>query len=336
MTLEEFKTTYQKVDVIEYKNFVLKTIPNPKVSVRITTYQHANFIRESIDSVLMQKTDFPFEIILGDDESSDGTLEVCVEYAIKFPDKIRLFLHKRENNIKLNDRPTHLFQYVYNTFHCRGEYIAAVAGDDRWNDPKALQQQVDFLDKNKEYVISYYDANVINEKGEIVKDSRLIESQKVDLSSDDLYTGNLMVASTRMIRKVPIFNNLPHVICQTINEDTVISSLISHYGKGHYNKNILPASYRVHGQSIWSSISKIAQKKNQLNTFKLLHRFYKKKDKVFILRMAGIHHGLGRLYSKNGDNKESSYHHLLSMFYFFQGRDYKLFFINLIRVFWKK
>ncbi|MDZ7795668.1 MAG: glycosyltransferase [Candidatus Marinimicrobia bacterium] len=65
------------------------------VSVVVVTYQHSNYIKDCLDGILMQKTDFPVEILLGEDASTDGTREICIEYANKYPDKIRLFLHHR-------------------------------------------------------------------------------------------------------------------------------------------------------------------------------------------------------------------------------------------------
>lgn len=67
----------------------------PRVSVRITTYQHLNYIRYAIAWVLMQQKDFSFEIVIVDDESTNGERKICIDYADKYPYKIRLFLHKR-------------------------------------------------------------------------------------------------------------------------------------------------------------------------------------------------------------------------------------------------
>ncbi len=124
-------------------------IPEPVVSCRISTYQHLPYIRQCIEGILMQKTNFPFEIVIGEDESSDGTREICIEYAEKYPDKIRLFLHKRENNIIINGRPTPKFQGTYTMSKCRGKYHAICEGDDYWIDPYKLQKQVDLMEQNE-------------------------------------------------------------------------------------------------------------------------------------------------------------------------------------------
>ena len=78
----------------------------PVISVCVQTYQHKNYIRQCLDSVLSQKTNFPFEIILGEDDSTDGTREICLEYAAKHPDLIRLFLRSEKDKIYIDGRKT--------------------------------------------------------------------------------------------------------------------------------------------------------------------------------------------------------------------------------------
>ena len=90
---EEFFKKYQKVPVVEYKNKVGK---DPLVSVSVIAYQHEKYIKKCLDGILMQKTDFSFEILIGEDDSSDDTRKICIEYAKEYPTMIRLFLHSRK------------------------------------------------------------------------------------------------------------------------------------------------------------------------------------------------------------------------------------------------
>jgi glycosyltransferase involved in cell wall biosynthesis len=68
----------------------------PTVSITVSTYQHVHYIQDCLNGILMQKTSFPIEILLGEDESTDGTRDICIDYAEKYPDKIRLFLRDRK------------------------------------------------------------------------------------------------------------------------------------------------------------------------------------------------------------------------------------------------
>jgi len=148
MTTEEFIARYQRVPVEEYPNRVCDSIPQPLVSCRISTYQQAPYIKQCIEGVLMQKCDFPFEILIGDDESTDGTREICLEYAQKYPHIIRLFLHRREN---INNGLTPgRFQSLYTLSKSRGKYQAICEGDDYWSDPLKLQKQLIYMESNPE------------------------------------------------------------------------------------------------------------------------------------------------------------------------------------------
>ena len=116
---------------------------DPLVSVVVMTYQHATYIRECIDSILSQKTLFPFEIVIGEDGSSDGTREICIEYAEKYLDKIRLFLRDRSlSQFYLPDGHVVRFNSLFTREATRGKYIAVCEGDDYWTDDGKLTAQV--------------------------------------------------------------------------------------------------------------------------------------------------------------------------------------------------
>ena len=117
-----------------------------KVSVLCATYNHEEYLRQTLDSFLNQKTDFPFEVLVNDDASTDSTGDIIREYAAKYPEVIRPF-YQKEN---LYSRRINLYDVVFFPA-CRGEYIAVCEGDDYWNDPEKLQLQVDWLDAHPEY-----------------------------------------------------------------------------------------------------------------------------------------------------------------------------------------
>jgi len=126
-----------------------------KLSVRVITYNHAPFIRQALDSVLAQRADFPYEIVIGEDCSTDGTREIVVEYQRRHPERIRLILSDRNLGGRHN--------FVRTLQACRGEYIALLDGDDYWTSEDKLQRQVDFLERHPGYVICFHDALVVHE-----------------------------------------------------------------------------------------------------------------------------------------------------------------------------
>src|SRR5262245_29671930 len=96
----------------------------PLVSIVTLTYQHAAYIAQCLDSLLAQRTDLPFEILIGEDESTDGTREICERYAREHPDRIRLFLRERKDVVHINGRPTGRFNFIKTLAEVRGKYIA--------------------------------------------------------------------------------------------------------------------------------------------------------------------------------------------------------------------
>ena len=117
-----------------------------KVSVFCTAYNHEPYIAEALESFLRQKTDFPFEILVTDDASTDGTTGIIREYAERYPEVIRFF-HQEKN---LFSQGINLYEEVMYP-NARGEYIAYCEGDDFWDDENKLQLQADFLDAHPEY-----------------------------------------------------------------------------------------------------------------------------------------------------------------------------------------
>ncbi len=121
------------------------------VSVCITTYNHAPYLAQCLDSILNQKTNFNYEIIVGEDNSKDGTRELAIEYANKYPEKIRLFLRRDKDKMIIFGKPTGRFNFLENVRAAKGKYLAFCDGDDYWTSEHKLQKQFDFLEQHPEY-----------------------------------------------------------------------------------------------------------------------------------------------------------------------------------------
>ncbi|MES2411558.1 MAG: glycosyltransferase [Bacteroidota bacterium] len=136
-----------------------------KVSCHVITYNQKNYISQCIDGILMQQTDFTFEIIIGDDNSTDGTREVLIDYQKKYPETIRLNL-RTERGTGIPGK----HNFVSTLEMCKGEYISLCDGDDYWTDPLKLQKQVGFLETNRDYVLCFHQINILKRDGTIVDD----------------------------------------------------------------------------------------------------------------------------------------------------------------------
>ena len=130
----------------------------PLVSVVCTAYNHQAYIKDSLEGFIMQKTNFPFEIIVHDDASTDDTVKIMREYEAKFPE---LFVNIYQTENQYSKAKANVLKIVFNA--AKGKYIAFCEGDDYWTDPLKLQKQVDFLEKNNEYSMVCHDALRINE-----------------------------------------------------------------------------------------------------------------------------------------------------------------------------
>lgn len=128
-----------------------------KVSVCVITYKHAEYIRKCLDSILAQKVNFKYEIVVGEDCSNDGTREILLEYKEKYPDIFVLLLNEENMGASKNG---------YNVkLHCQGMYHTSCEGDDFWIDEYKMQKQADFLDQHPEYVAVASDCVAVDING---------------------------------------------------------------------------------------------------------------------------------------------------------------------------
>lgn len=168
-------------------------IVNPKVSVCVVTYNHEKYIRECLESIVTQKCDFEFEVIVGEDCSTDNTRVIVQEYADKYPDIVKPLFH--EKNVGASDN----YISVHNL--ARGEYICHVDGDD-YDLPGKLQAQADFMDKTPDCNICFHRVKGLYIDGRIKDD--LVDYEKIKAGftrSDILMYMAVGTNSSKMYRK---------------------------------------------------------------------------------------------------------------------------------------
>ena len=129
----------------------------PLVSISCITYNHAPYIRQCLDGFLMQKTTFPFEILIHDDASTDNTADIIREYERKYPDIIKP-IYQKENQYSKGIPISATFNWP----RAMGKYIALCEGDDYWIDPLKLQKQIDVLEKDPACSLCFHNAIIKN------------------------------------------------------------------------------------------------------------------------------------------------------------------------------
>jgi glycosyltransferase involved in cell wall biosynthesis len=235
----------------------------PLVSICCITYNHERYIRDAIESFLMQETDFPFEIIIHDDASTDRTADIIREYEKKYPEMIKP-IYQTENQYSKGVKVTSL---AYKK--SKGKYIALCEGDDYWTDPLKLQMQVTFLEKNPDYVITYTAVEAFDENG-IIK--TYVGGALNDLSEEQLKCATPINTLTTCFRN--LIKEYPPEFSIAKLGDLTIWSLLGAYGKGKFIGEIKPSAYRVHDNGIFSKKSPTERMYMNLTTQVSLMLYY--------------------------------------------------------------
>jgi glycosyltransferase involved in cell wall biosynthesis len=235
----------------------------------MVTYNHADFIEKAIESIMMQNSNFNYKLFIGEDNSVDKTREICQILKEKYPDKIELVLHKKN----IGSNPNGFFMYQA-CFDSGAKYIALCEGDDYWTDPNKLQKQVDFLEANEEYVMSFHDAIQVDETNCIINDKASPYVYNKDLNSLELKKVAAEIPTmTRVFRNV--LNKIPKELENLVNGDVVLASLCGQFGKCKFIDDIKPAAYRIHSGGTWSGNGQLHRIKSSIDTCKGLYQYYK-------------------------------------------------------------
>jgi glycosyltransferase involved in cell wall biosynthesis len=301
-----FIATYQHKNVVEYPNRVLETVPNPRVSCWIVAYNQVRYVRQAIDSVLAQQVDFPIEIIIGDDDSNDGTREILIEYAEKHPDVIRLFLHCRENNIPIHGgTPNPNFQGIYNWSQCRGEYIATLECDDYWTDPLKLAKQARFLDEHLAHMGVCANFSVVDTDGKTVKERKYTSIQYPDYRFQyALRFHTISRTLTCMYRNDAEVTQLLYGLAQAPFLDRIILALMTERGP-MYSLSDVMASFRS-GSGFFTPHRELIGKQQLVNQWEQLSRHYKQTP-FERTSVAVLHHARSKRDAKSGKFERFTY-----------------------------
>ncbi len=238
-----------------------------KVSVAITTYNHEPFIAQALDSVLMQETDFEYEIVVGEDDSSDRTREIVQAYKENSPNRIRLFLNDRKNVIYIGGRPTGRWNFANTLKHTCGQYVALLEGDDYWTSPHKLQKQADFLAAHPECMICFHDAVKQYEAGAIKPRRATQPRYRAFYKLEDLLERNFIRTCSVMYRN-RLFDDFPDWFYKTPTGDWPLHILNAQHGQIGYLDEVM-AVHRVHGGSVWSPRSIVERRQDIIRTLEI-------------------------------------------------------------------
>ena len=216
---------------------------NPKVSILCLTYNQKLFITQALDSFLMQKTDFDFEILIHDDASTDGTTKIIRQYQKKYPSIIKIIVQKENQFSKGNSEI--LTEYLFPLV--KGKYIALCEGDDFFTDESKLQTQAEFLDNNPKCSLCFHPTRVIFENYQ--NDEYLFPDVKKskDFSLAALIKENFIQTNSVMYRKQK-YTDLPKN--KILPGDWYLHMYHAQFGKIGYIDKVMSV-YRRHPGGIW-------------------------------------------------------------------------------------
>ena len=233
----------------------------------MVTYNHEPYVGQAIESVLVQQTTFPVELVIGEDCSTDRTRDIVQAYAQLRPDVIRTRLAERNRGGKLI--------FVDALKHCRGEYVVILEGDDYFTDPRKLQRQADALDARPDWGLCFHPAQCLYEAG-MSGPSLLPDGwDQSEASIVDLFERNFIATSGAMFRRRQV-ESLPDWFLQIEAGDWALHILNAAHGAIGFLPEVMSA-YRIHSGGAWSSSS---VERRVMSGFKLLsavdHHFHGK------------------------------------------------------------
>ena len=223
------------------------------VSIQCLVYNHEPYLRQCLDGIVMQKTNFRFEAIVHDDCTTDGSRKIIEEYADKYPDIIKP-IYETENQYSKNDGSLRRIVYA----HLKGKYIAICEGDDYWIAPNKLQMQVYALETNPDCSFCYTGFINVNENGQEIGRPNYEHLMEVAHSGDiliDLLDGNFVMTCTTCFRKDVIMSELNAIVPCKYDYSLFLTASV--LGKAYYISS-KTAAYRK------TSTGAMATRKNEI------------------------------------------------------------------------
>ncbi len=242
----------------------------PTVSVFMITYNHENYITQALGSALMQRTDFDFDIVIGEDLSTDRTAEIVKAYASKYPDKIKAVYQEKNLGATRN--------FIETCRRCTGKYIAYLEGDDYWTDPLKLQKQVNILEKMPSIALVFHQTEIINAAEETLPIQLPIPRSNI-LNTVDFLWEHTLPSCSIMVR-----NNLENFLAVLAENTDIIScdtllALVASLSGDLYFLNESMGKHIKHSGGLTSSAAMKNRALADLNIYRVLSAGYQLADK---------------------------------------------------------
>ena len=230
----------------------------PLVSILIITYNHGKFIRQCLEGVMMQKTNFDFEVIIGEDCSKDDTRSIIREFEERYPGIIKPIYHDKNVGGLRN-----AYEFCYPQI--QGKYIACCEGDDFWTDTEKLQKQVDYMEQHPDLSLTFHRINTLYENdGKVVEQPG--DGSVKRYSREQIFHIHIPTLSVVFRNCIEFF---PEQFYKASFADLFLFGILSKYG-GAAELGFVGATYRKHGGGMYSQKKTYEQFKHIIRTRKLM------------------------------------------------------------------
>jgi glycosyltransferase involved in cell wall biosynthesis len=248
---------------------------NAKVSVAMITFNQERFVAQTIESVLRQETDFPVELVIGDDFSQDGTRRIVTEYRDRHSDRIRLL--PGGHNVGM------LRNFVQTIEACTGQYIALLEGDDFWTSPRKLQKQVDFLDARPDLSCCAHNAVKIDQITETEVGHYCPPHLSPVLKVRDMLRCDWVPTCSVMFRR-RVLGPFPDWYFDLLMGDWSLHLLNMRFGDMGYDQTPM-AAYRIHADGVWSGATPVQRIMSQIEAHHRFDALFDRKHRRLIRRI---------------------------------------------------
>jgi len=256
------------------------------VSIWCITYNHKLYIRQCLEGFIMQRTSFPFVAIVHDDASTDGTKEIIMEYAQKYPEKIHPIIQKENQFSKGFEEPIRIKLEL-----CRKtKYVACCEGDDYWTDPYKLQKQFDFMESHSDYSACFHQAYIHYENSD-KEDELCGKIENRDYTGIELYSQENRPATASFFFKSDVYDSI--VYKSFLKEKLIFADIplflsCAHEGKVRGMSDIMSV-YRKHSMGLTNTFNSGSNRmlrfaNDQLKLYKIFGEEYKKECiKIYVI-----------------------------------------------------
>ncbi|MGH7556103.1 MAG: glycosyltransferase [Longimicrobiales bacterium] len=251
-----------------------------KVSVVVTTYNHERFAAQAVESVISQQTTFPYEVLLADDCSTDGTMQVLRRFERESSERVRVIVAERNRG----DGGKRFFAEVLRL--CKGEMVALLDGDDFWTAPDKLQVQADYLDAHRDFSLCFHDVKNVDETGtgELAREPAGTGNPVATIQ--DLLASCFIAACSPMFR-TSVLVPVPEWYFEMPWGDWPLYLIAAAHGRiGHLDR--VMGAYRIHGGGMWSGLDVVTQNRQVVEFYRTLLSVLDQRHHPLLRQMTSI------------------------------------------------